>query len=119
MTDSQSSPFVVNARRSQRVAARIRVTVTRRGGEDSTLSEDTYTLVVSAHGALILLKMDARPGETLILRNLMSNEEQLIRVVRVSEKEPSGNPVAIEFINPAPHFWQIDFPPADWNLAQG
>lgn len=119
MTDSQSSPFVVNARRSQRVAARIRVTVTRRGGEDSTLSEDTYTLVVSAHGALIVLKMDARPGEVLNLRNVMSCEEQLVRVVHVDEKEESDNPAEIEFINPAPHFWHIDFPPADWNLAQG
>jgi hypothetical protein len=119
MTESQPSRFVTNARRSQRVAARIRVAVTRRGGRDSTLSEDTYSLVVSAHGGLIVLKMDAQPGEVLTLRNLMSREEQLIRVVRVSEKEPSGNPVAIEFINPAPHFWQIDFPPADWNPAQG
>jgi len=114
MTDSQSSPFVHNARRSQRVAARIRVTVTRRGGEVSTLSEDTYTLVVSAHGGLIVLAMDIKPGEILALRNVLSLEEQIVRVVRVSEKEESGSPVAIEFTNPAPHFWQIDFPPADW-----
>ena len=119
MTDSQSSPFVVNTRRNQRVAARIHVTVTRRGGEDSTLSEDTYTLVVSAHGGLILLAMDARPGELLTLRNVMSREVQPIRVVRVSKKDKSGNPVAIEFTNPAPHFWQIDFPPADWRPAPG
>jgi hypothetical protein len=116
MTDSQSSAFVVNARRSQRVGARICVTVTRGGGE-AKLSEDTYTLIVSAHGGLIVLKMDARAGEVLTLRNVMSREEQLIRVVRVGEEEKSGNPVAIEFKNPAPHFWQIDFPPADWKLA--
>jgi hypothetical protein len=114
------TPLVrTNARRSQRVAARIRVAVTRLDGQNSTLSEDAYSLVVSAHGGLIVLNMNVQPGETLVLRNQMSNEEQLIRVVRVSEKQPSGNPVAIEFINPAPHFWQIDFPPADWNLAQG
>jgi hypothetical protein len=118
MTDSQSSPFVVNARRSQRVAARIHVAVTRRG-EDSTLSEDTYTLLVSAHGGLILLAMNARPGELLTLRNVMSREVQPIRVVRVGEKDKSGNPVAIEFTNPAPHLWQIDFFPADWRSAPG
>src|SRR5665213_3420407 len=73
--------------------------------EDSTLSEDTYTLVVSAHGGLILLAMDARSGELLTLRNVMSREVQPIRVVRVSKKDKSGNPVAIEFTNPAPHFW--------------
>jgi len=118
MTDSQPSPFVVNARRSQRVAARIRVTVISRGGENSTLSEDTYTLVVSAHGGLIVLATDAHPGEVLGLRNVMSLEEQLIRVVRVGEKDESGSPVAVEFTNPAPHFWQIDFPPADWKPAK-
>jgi hypothetical protein len=117
MTEPQSSPFVVNARRSQRVAARIRVAVIRRSGDDSTLSEDTYTLIVSAHGGLIVLKMDTRPGEVLTLRNVMSREEQLVRVVRVGEGENSGNPVAIEFANPAPNFWRIDFPPADWKPA--
>ena len=119
MTDAHSSPFVVNPRRNQRVAARIHVTVTRPGVEDPTLSEDTYTLLVSAHGGLILLAMDARPGELLILRNVMSREVQPIRVVRVGQKDTSGNPVAIEFTNPAPHFWQIDFPPADWRSAPG
>jgi len=68
--------------------------------------------------ALVVLAMDARPGDVLTLRNVMSQQEQLVRVVRVSEKDESGSPVVVEFTNPAPHFWRIDFPPADWKPAK-
>jgi hypothetical protein len=107
-----------NSRRSQRVAARIRVTVTRCNGEHSLLSEDTHTLVVNAHGGLIELSMETWAGDVLGLRNVMSRDEQPIRVLRIGEKAESKKHVAIAFANPAPRFWHIDFPPADWDLAQ-
>jgi hypothetical protein len=49
----------------------------------------------------------------------MSREEKQIRVVRVTEEEPIALPkVAVAFTAPAPHFWHIDFPPADWDALQ-
>jgi hypothetical protein len=119
MTDSQSSPFVVNTRRNQRVAARIHVTVTRRGGEDSTLSEDTYTF----------------GGQRTRWFNPFSNRCPTRGIASTSDRDESRgtansggsrwqkrqiwNAVAIEFTNPVAHFWQIDFPPADWKPAPG
>jgi hypothetical protein len=118
MPESRTSPFEVNSRRSQRVVARVRIKVSSRGDVDTSISEDTHTLVVNAHGALLALAMKVRLGEVLTLRNFVSRDEQPIRVVRVGEKQASKCEVAIEFTNPAPHFWHIDFPPADWKLMQ-
>jgi hypothetical protein len=118
MTESQLLQFQANTRRSQRVAARIRVKVLRQEGAGEMMSEETHTLVVNAHGALISLAMVVRPGEALTLENLLSRDRQQSRVVRVGEKQASKHEVAIEFSSPAPHFWHIDFPPADWKPIQ-
>src|SRR5215471_14035271 len=101
-------------RRSQRVIARIRVRVIRHGNLDSDLSENTQTLVVNAHGALLALAMISHSGETLTLKHLLTSEERQVRVVRIEEKRSPPKEVAVEFITPAPNFWHIAFPPEDW-----
>jgi len=108
----------VNTRRSQRVVARIRVQVRRRIDGDCLMSEASHTLVVNAHGALIGLAMKVQPKELLAIKNIMSGEEKHSRVVRVGEEVASHNAVAIEFTEPAPYFWHIDFPPADWKVLE-
>jgi len=113
------STALINARRSQRVAARIRVQVRRRTDGDSFMSEVSYTLVVNAHGALIALTMKVQANELLAIKNMNSAEERQSRVVRVvQEEKASQSEVAIEFTEPASHFWHIDFPPADWKLLE-
>lgn len=118
MLESHISPLQRDRRRSQRVIAGIRVRVGRRENADSVLSEDSQTLVVNAHGALLTLAMAVRPGDGLTLRNLMSSEEKQVRVVRVFDKQTPPTQVAVEFTSPAPHFWHIDFPPADWTVLK-
>lgn len=118
MTASPASSFQTNRRRSQRVVARIRIKVLRRESADSTFSEDTQTLSVNAHGALLALAMSVHPGEALTLKNSVSSEEKLVRVVRVSNAPTSPKEVAVEFASPAPRFWHIDFPPPDWKALQ-
>jgi hypothetical protein len=44
---------------------------------------------------------------------------QLIRQrFPIESRSASQNEVAIEFTEPAPRFWHIDFPPDDWKLIQ-
>jgi hypothetical protein len=115
---SQDSPSPANVRRSQRVVVRIGVKVLHREDAGDLLSEDTHTLVVNAHGALLPLAMIVRTGDPLILRHLMSSEEKQVRVIRVDEEQIVPRAVALEFTTPAPRFWHIDFPPADWEPLQ-
>jgi hypothetical protein len=54
------------------------------------------------------------PKQRLLVQNTDSGEQQECRVVYV-KKERSGPPkIAVEFTRPAPGFWHIAFPPADW-----
>ena len=108
----------LRVRRSQRVVARIRLQVRRDTDGEDFMSETSHTMVVNAHGALIGLAMKVQPNELLAITNMTSAEKRYVRVVRVSEKTASQNEVAIEFTEPAPNFWHIDFPPADWKVLE-
>ncbi len=120
MPDQQTTQFKrsVDTRRSQRVVVRVRVVVRRQADGEGLMSEASHTLVVNAHGALIALAMSVQPGEKLVVKNWNSGEEQECRVVRSAEEQANKSKVAIEFTKPVPHFWQIDFPPPDWQLLQ-
>lgn len=78
------------------------------------LTEDTVTLVVNAHGALISLAMKVRAGQKLVLRNWGTAKEQECRVVHVKDSPFGKNEVGISFPFANPHFWNMDFPPPDW-----
>jgi hypothetical protein len=103
-----------DARRSQGVILRVSVLVRAHIEGEPALTEDTSTLVVNAHGALISLAMRVRPGQKLVLRNWGTAKEQECRVIHVKKNLGAKNEVGIAFPFPKPEFWNIDFPPADW-----
>jgi hypothetical protein len=101
-------------RRSQRIEMTVPVVVYRPRGEGPQFYENTQTLVISAHGALVALTDMVTPRQKLQVQNPDSGEHLECRVVTV-KKELIGPPtVAVEFTRPAPSFWRIAFPPADW-----
>ena len=101
-------------RRSQRIQLNVPVVVYRASGESPQFYENAQTLVVSAHGALMALTEMVAPRQRLLVQNPHSGEHLECRVVSV-KKELIGPPkVAVEFMRPAPRFWHIAFPPADW-----
>ena len=56
-------------RRSQHVRLHTPVVVLARGIDDMLVSEETRTVVVNSHGAVILLRLGVTMGELLTLRN--------------------------------------------------
>jgi hypothetical protein len=103
-----------NPRRSKRVFMRIRVVAEGKDVQARRFREACHTIVVNAHGALIYLHKELGLGSMLMLSNPFSQEEQECRVVYVGEECDKGQRVGIEFLAPAPHFWGVDFQPADW-----
>ena len=101
-------------RRSQRVYLKIPIAVIAPGADRRMSREQTHTSVVNAHGALILLELPVRQGQTIILQNPETSEEQPCRVIRVGHTPEGKTEVAIEFLKPAPKFWRVAFPPEDW-----
>ena len=105
----------LKGRRSQRIDLSVAVVVHRPKSEGPQFYENTKTLVVSAHGALVALKGMVAPKQRLLLQNTSSGEQQECRVVSVN-KDLTGPPtVAVEFAQPAPDFWRVAFPPSDWS----
>jgi hypothetical protein len=78
-------------------------------------SEETVTSVVNAHGALIFLEEKVALGQTLIVRNIKSNEQLQAEVVDIGGVYEGKTEIGIEFIEAAPRFWRVAFPPEDWS----
>jgi len=107
----------LKGRRSQRIELSVSVLVHRPHGEGPQFYENTRTLVVSAHGALVALNGMVARRQRLFLQNTTSGQQEECRVVSVN-KDMTGPPtVAVEFTKPAPGFWRVAFPPADWTTS--
>jgi hypothetical protein len=77
-------------------------------------SEETHTLIVNAHGALIQLALTVEIGQLLGIKNMQTMEELVCRVVNLGLDQPGKREVGVEFELPSPRFWRIAFPPSDW-----
>ncbi len=101
-------------RRSQRVIVKVSVMVLAEAADHKAVSEETQTVTVNAHGAMILLGLTVSIGQLLNLRNARTGEEIACRVVYVSPHESEKRQVGVDFMKACPRFWRISFPPSDW-----
>ncbi|HVH50423.1 MAG TPA: PilZ domain-containing protein [Candidatus Bathyarchaeia archaeon] len=104
----------IEMRRSRRVLLRLPVQVRWTPAGETAISEDTTTLVVNAHGALLALAMKVKPGARIFVRNRAIVEDKECRVVRVEQKHDGKSEVGVEFLRPDAKFWGLEFPPDDW-----
>lgn len=106
-------------RRSQRVILSLRVIVrTDDGPKATSFEEETHTLIVNAHGALIALNNKVAKGQKLRLTNRATKAEQACRVASLGPMSEGKAQIGIEFLKPSPDFWQISFPPEDWVVPE-
>jgi hypothetical protein len=96
-------------RRSGRVFHRIRVQAEGRTHNRKKFKETCETVVVNAHGGLLLLRHEVDDGEMLVLTNPETQEEQECRIVYLGEPVEKGQRVGVEFLTPAPRFWGVEF----------
>ena len=85
----------------------------REGPGANVASEETRTLIVNAHGALIQLALTVEVGQLLGIKNLQTMEQLVCRVVHLGAEQLGKREVGIEYENPSPRFWRITFPPSD------
>lgn len=104
-------------RRSMRVMLSITVSVRGKNADGKTsFNEETKTLVVNAHGALIHLRSEVIAEQKITLTHKGTQQTEGCRIVYVGRMEGGKAQVGIEFDKPAPKFWGISFPPEDWNV---
>jgi hypothetical protein len=106
---------IATKRRSQRLFLQVRVIVEGRLPDQKPLNEDTHTVVVNAHGALVEMTAALDQGQIVVLRNVRTGERIDCKVMLVKPVTGGKFSTAFEFVHPNPDFWRISFPPEDWS----
>jgi hypothetical protein len=101
-------------RRSMRVLLSVPIHVNGKDRDKQDFAEETRTLVVNAHGALISLGARVAPGQKVTVSNKSTHTSLECRVVHLGHAAAGKVQTGIEFLQPCGSFWQIDFPPDDW-----
>jgi hypothetical protein len=86
----------------------MRVQAQGRSHNGRKFRETCETVVVNAHGGLLLLKNEVKDGEMLVISNPETQEELECRIVYLGDPGEKGQRVGIEFLTPAPHFWGLE-----------
>jgi hypothetical protein len=101
-------------RRSQRVLMQVAVRIRGTDAQNKSFDEETETLAINAHGALILLSARVTSGSTVQLTNKKTEEQQDCHVVFLGPVRSGKAEIGLEFSSPRPSFWRVAFPPEDW-----
>jgi hypothetical protein len=101
-------------RRSQRVIMQVSVRIRGNDAEGKSFEEETETLAINAHGALVLLSSRVTSGGKLYLLHQRTKEEQECHVVFLGPVRNGKAEVGMEFSESRPTFWRVAFPPEDW-----
>ncbi len=106
--------LILNRRKTQRVLVRVPVRVSGQNAPASHFDEETHTLALNAHGALILLSASVGKGQRLELLNIATADRAECIVAYLGKRQEDRIEVGVEFILPNPQFWHVAFPPKDW-----
>jgi hypothetical protein len=104
---------IPDRRRSRRWALDISVYVYGHGPGKEPFHEEAHTLKVNANGALLLLSVPVQEGQTLLLTNQQTEQEQECRVVFLGTKHSRTVETGVAFPRTNPEFWQLHVTPED------
>lgn len=88
----------------------LKVPVAVQGSQESADSEDfreeTNTIIVFNHGAVVRLAASVSVGQLVVLTNRKSDQEALCTVVKVKSEPSTKDYVELQFSHPAADFWE-------------
>jgi hypothetical protein len=110
-------PISIGQRRSERIILDLPILIRGETAEKQTFQEETFTLIVNAHGALVMQETKVALGQRLVVMNPKNWDECEGKVAFVGPTYAGLARVGIEFARPAPEFWPVSAPPADWKQS--
>jgi hypothetical protein len=102
-------------RRSQRVLMQVPIRICGNDAQGKKFEEETATLAINAHGALVLMQARVTSGSKVQLQHNLTKEEQECHVVFLGPVRAGKGEVGLEFSDARPSFWRVAFPPEDWS----
>jgi hypothetical protein len=116
MSQASSTPTNTGARRrSQRVLMQVAVRLSGTDVQGQPFTEETETLAINAHGALVLMASRVLSGGKLLMHHRRTQEEEECHVVFLGPLRNGKAEVGLEFLTSRPTFWRVAFPPEDWS----
>ena len=115
LTQNARPGGVAHQRRSHRIVLSVPIIVSGERASGSRFHERTTTLVVSAHGGLILLREPVIVGQDLSITHVGTGEERACTVKDINPGQEETPEIGIGFAQPNARFWRVSFPPEDWS----
>ena len=116
MSQVSNTPTNTGARRrSQRVLMQVAVRLSGTDVQGQPFTEETETLAINAHGALVLMASRVLSGGKLLMHHRRTKEEEECHVVFLGPVRNGKAEVGLEFLTSRPTFWRVAFPPEDWS----
>jgi len=104
-------------RRSERVLMDLPIVVSGEFPDHRAFQEETFTVTVSAHGALMMLATEVKLGQRLVVTNPANADKREAQVAYLGSSYAGLSQEAVEFSRPSPEFWPVSSPPPDWKIA--
>jgi len=115
VTSNARPGSMAHQRRSQRILLSVPVIVSGKHHNGASFGEATQTLVVNAHGALLLLREPVVVGQLLNITNVATGEALACHVKDTNPGQDEVPEIGIEFAQPSARFWRVSFPPEGWS----
>jgi hypothetical protein len=101
-------------RRSQRVLMQVAIRIRGTDAQGKPVDEETETLAINAHGALVMMTARFTSGSKVLLQHKRTTEEQECHVVFLGPVRAGKAEIGLEFSTANSTFWRVAFPPEDW-----
>ncbi len=103
----------IGRRRSKRLLLSVPVIVYGRTADNHAFRDTTGSLSVNLHGGLLAIAAPVQKGQTIVVVNRTTREEQECRAVYLGPIHEGRRNIGIEFTGAAPNFWKVHFPPLE------
>jgi hypothetical protein len=117
VSSAKGSAAASAVRRSKRVIVDVPLVIRGEAEGKRPFREETFTLTVSAHGGLLVLENRVALGQKIVLMNPKTWDEREATIAFLGPPYAGLATVGVQFEQPAPEFWAIPSPPADWNIS--
>jgi hypothetical protein len=100
-------------RRSERILADLPVLVRGQSIGSGKFQEETFTVTISAHGAMVMMAASVALGQTITLVSLKNSTERACRIAYKGPVYAGLAQVGVEFSEPSPGFWPVETPTSE------
>jgi PilZ domain-containing protein len=99
------------SRRSDRISIELPIQVVGADAMGQQFIEPAHTLLISRHGALIVVKRRLVPEEEMTIVNTQLHNEADVRVIGHVQTRPDGEVYGVALLDSSKDLWHVEFPP--------